>query len=87
MVAERVLYLGGAGFVSSASPSYSTPTNLAYEWTESQGWTKVGTLPPSLYYSNLGLQHCMKFEKKTSKTSKKKHATNSNDTILKNCIR
>lgn len=45
-VADRVFYLGGKGAVG-------TLTNLAYEWSESNGWTKFGTLPSLASYSDL----------------------------------
>ena len=45
-VADRVFFLGGYG-------AQGTPTNLAYEWNESGGWTKFGTLPTLTSYKNI----------------------------------
>ena len=45
-MADRVFFLGGSG-------ALGTPTNLVYEWNESDGWTKFGTLPTLGSYENL----------------------------------
>ena len=45
-MADRVFFLGGSG-------TLGTLTNLVYEWNESDGWTKFGTLPTLGSYENL----------------------------------